>query len=78
MTSSGALKLVDMPAGEMARWRAAVEPVTASWVADMEKKGLPAKAFMADIAALSKKYHAMSPNDIMQAAIDSPLQGILD
>jgi hypothetical protein len=52
--------------------------VTASWVADMEKKGLPAKAFMADIAALSKKYHAMSPNDIMQAAIDSPLQGILD
>jgi TRAP-type C4-dicarboxylate transport system substrate-binding protein len=78
MTSSGALKLVDMPAGEMARWRAAVEPVTANWIADMEKKGVPAKAFMADIAKLSKKYHAMSPNEILQAAIDSPLQGILD
>ena len=78
MVSSGALKLINLPDAEMARWRAAVEPVKADWIAEMEKKGLPAKAFMADIARLSKKYAAMTPNEIMQAAIDSPIQGILD
>lgn len=78
MTSSGALKLVDMPDGEMKRWQAAVTPVTESWVAEMEKKGLPGKQFIADVRALSKKYSSMSPNAILQAAIDKPLQGILD
>lgn len=78
MTGSGALKLVDMPAGEMKRWEAAVTPVTEAWIAEMEKKGLPGKQFIADVRQLSKKYAAMSPNEILQAAIDSPLQGILD
>jgi len=45
---------------------------------DMEKKGLPGKQFIAEIRELSKKYHAMTPNAIMQASIDQPLQGILD
>jgi TRAP-type transport system periplasmic protein len=79
MTSSGAIKeLIDLPPAEMARWRAAVEPVTEKWIADMEKKGLPGKQFIADIRRLSKKYHGISANAIMQAAIDNPIQGILD
>jgi TRAP-type C4-dicarboxylate transport system substrate-binding protein len=78
MTSSGALKLIDVPASEMKQWQAAVAPVTESWIAEMEKKGLPGKQFIADIRKLSKKYAGMSPNAILQATIDTPLQGILD
>ena len=79
MTASGAIKkLIELPPKEMARWRAAVEPVTQKWIVDMEKKGLPGKQFIAEIRELSKKYHAMTPNAIMQASIDQPLQGILD
>jgi len=72
------LQKIDLPAAELDRWKNAVSGVEAAWVADTEKKGLPAKAFMADIKKLAAKYAAMSPNDIMLDAINNPMQGMYD
>jgi TRAP-type C4-dicarboxylate transport system substrate-binding protein len=72
------LQKIDLPEAELNRWRKAVSGVEAAWVADTEKKGLPAKAFMADIRKLAAKYAAMSPNEIMLDAINNPVQGMYD
>jgi TRAP-type C4-dicarboxylate transport system substrate-binding protein len=78
MAEQRGLETIDMGEAELNRWKAAVAPVEAAWVADAEKKGVPAKAFMADIRELAAKYAAMSPNDIMLDAINNPVQGMYD
>ena len=72
------LQTIKLPEAELVRWRKAVSGVEAAWVADTEKKGLPAKAFLADIKKLAAKYSAMSANDIMLDAINNPVQGMYD
>ncbi len=72
------LETITLPEAELVRWRKAVSGVEAAWVADTEKKGLPAKAFLADIKKLAAKYSAMSANDIMLDAINNPVQGMYD
>jgi TRAP-type C4-dicarboxylate transport system substrate-binding protein len=72
------LQKIDLPESELKRWRQALSGVEAAWVAETEKKGLPAKAFLADIRKLAKKYAAMSANDIMLDAINNPVQGMYD
>ncbi len=72
------LQTITLPESELKGWREAVSGVEATWVADTEKKGLPAKAFLADIKKLSAKYAAMSANDIMLDAINNPVQGMYD
>ena len=72
------LQKVDITGAELDRWRKSLSGVEAVWVADTEKKGLPAKAFMVDIRKLAAKYAAMSANDIMLDAINNPVQGMYD
>ncbi len=72
------LQKIDLPESELARWREAVSGVEAAWIADTEKKGLPAKEFVAEAKKLSAKYAAMSANDIMLDAINNPVQGMYD
>jgi hypothetical protein len=52
--------------------------VETAWVADAEKKGVPAKAMMADIRKAAAKYAGMTPNEVMLDAINNPVQGIYD
>ena len=72
------LQKIDLPEAELDRWRTALSGVEAAWVADTEKKGLPAKALMADIKKLAAKFAATSANDIMLDAINNPVQGMYD
>lgn len=72
------LTKINLPESELKRWRGAVSGVEAAWIATTEKKGLPAKPFLADIKKLAKKYAAMSANDIMLDAINNPVQGMYD
>lgn len=72
------LQKIDLPESELARWREAVSGVEAAWIADTEKKGLPAAEFVAEAKKLSAKYAAMSANDIMLDAINNPVQGMYD
>jgi len=72
------LQSIDMGAAELDKWKAAVSGVEATWVADAEKKGVPAKAMMAEIRAGAAKYAKMSPNEVMLDAINNPVQGMYD
>jgi len=72
------LQTVTLPESELENWRGALSGVEAAWVAETEKKGFPAKAFMTDIKKLAAKYAAMSANDIMLDAINNPVQGMYD
>ena len=72
------LKSIDMGQAELDKWKAAVAGVEAAWVADAEKKGVPAKALMADIRANAAKFAGMSMNEIMNQAIHNPVQGMYD
>ena len=72
------LKSIDMGQAELDKWKAAVAGVEAAWVANAEKKGVPAKALMADIRANAAKFAGMSMNEIMNQAIHNPVQGMYD
>ena len=72
------LESITMPPAELDKWRAAVADVEATWVADAEKKGVPAKAMMADIRKNAAKFAGMSPNEVMLDAINNPVQGMYD
>ncbi|MEP4379658.1 MAG: TRAP transporter substrate-binding protein DctP [Alphaproteobacteria bacterium] len=77
MESEG-LESLNMGAAELDKWKAAVAGVESAWVADAEKKGVPAKAMMADIRVGAAKYAKMSPNEVMLDAINNPVQGMYD
>ena len=50
-----------LPEDELARWKAATQPVIDKWVSDMEGQGLPGQAVYEDVLELSKKYTEMYP-----------------
>ena len=77
MKSQG-LQIVDMPAAELDKWRKSLAGVETAWVASAEKKGVAAKALMADIRKGAAKYAGMTPNEVMLDAINNPVQGIYD
>jgi len=70
--------LKTVPLKDVEKWKAAVAGVEQKWIDDTAKKGLPAAAFIADIKTTSAKYAAMSPNEVMLAAINNPQQGMYD
>lgn len=78
MAKKNGLETVTMPKAELDRWREKLKGVEAEWIAETEKKGLPAGAFVADIKKTAAKFHAMSPNEIMLDAINNPVQGMYD
>jgi TRAP-type C4-dicarboxylate transport system substrate-binding protein len=77
-TKEAGVEVIDMPAAELDRWKAAVAPLTAKWIANEEKNGRPGQAFIDDVKALSAKYSAMSANDMFQLTVDSPNMGMYD
>lgn len=72
------LESINMGAAELDKWKAAVAGVEEAWVADAEKKGVPAKAMMAEIRTNAAKFAGMSMNEIMNQAIHNPVQGMYD
>lgn len=76
MVGMGETEVINMSAAELDRWKAAVAPIEARFIAKNEKKGLPAKAFIADVKKLAAKYAAMPANDVMAEAANSPAQGL--
>ncbi|MBO6781895.1 MAG: TRAP transporter substrate-binding protein DctP [Alphaproteobacteria bacterium] len=72
------LETITMSDEELGKWKSAVADVEAAWVADAEKKGVPATEMMKDIRANAAKFKAMSANDVMLDAINNPVQGIYD
>ena len=76
MIGMGQTERIDMAPAELNRWKEAVAPIEAKFIADNEKKGLPAANFIADVKKLAAKYAAMSANDIMDETASNPAQGM--
>ena len=76
MVGMGQTEVINMSAAELNRWKAAVAPIEARFIEKNEKKGLPAKAFIADVMKLAAKYAAIPANDVMAEAANSPAQGL--
>lgn len=72
------VEIITLSDEEMARIHKAVEPVVAKFVADNEKKGLPAQQMMADINALIEKYKELTPEQAMELVTNNPIQGIIN
>jgi len=69
------IETITLPPQEIERWRTAMLPVIDKFLKENESLG--AKQFYADLLAVNKKYSAMTPNEIMKKAIESPVQGII-
>ena len=66
------IEVIDLSPEELARWKAAVAPLTDEWIAEQEQAGRPAKQFIADVKALSAKYTKMTANELFQMTLDAP------
>jgi len=50
------VEIIDMPAGEMAKWKTAVAGIYKAWIADINAKGLPGQQTYDKALELIKKY----------------------
>lgn len=71
------LEFLSLPASEQARWRQKIGGAEAGLLIQLSRLGYPAGDMLPDIHALSKKYEAWSANQLMQAALTSPLMNLL-
>lgn len=67
------VEMITLPPAELKRFKDKLQPVVDAWAEDLEKDKVPAKALMKDIQALSAKYEAMSPTELMKLSIESPV-----
>ena len=72
------LTLIELSAQEKGRWKEAARKLEDKFIADNEAKGLPAREFMKEIYALSKKYEKWTPEQIWEKITKNPVQGIND
>ena len=72
------IETIELPPEEIQKWRDASSPIIDKFTAQNEAKGLPARQLIADMKDLSKKYSAMTWNDLMKRTIEHPIQGIID
>jgi TRAP-type C4-dicarboxylate transport system substrate-binding protein len=66
------MKFHKLGPAEKARWQKAYANVTSNYLADMDKRGLPARQMIAEIKQLVAKYKDMTFNQLMRDAIDNP------
>jgi hypothetical protein len=50
------MEIYNLPADELAKWKAAMNPIYQKWVTDMNAKGLPGQAILDDAMKLNEKY----------------------
>lgn len=70
--------LIRPSAAELAKWRAAVEPVTGEWVAEQEKARRPAKKLLADLVAARDRFEKESWNQTFENIAGQPVKGYVD
>ncbi|KRB70645.1 TRAP transporter substrate-binding protein [Noviherbaspirillum sp. Root189] len=72
------VKVIHPSPEELERWKKAVEPMWEDFIRENEAKGLPARQLVSDLRSLTRKYSTWTPEQLMQAAIDDPVKGIID
>lgn len=71
------IKVIKLPPEEMARWKAAVEPLWEEFIQENEAKGLPARELVNDLRALSKKYSTWTPEQFMKEVTENPVPDMI-
>lgn len=71
-------KFITLSDAEMARWKAAARPAIDKFLSDLEAKGAPAKAFVADLERVAAKYRAKSGDQITKDLLNRPIPGLID
>jgi TRAP-type C4-dicarboxylate transport system substrate-binding protein len=56
MAKADNMEIYNLPADELAKWKAAMNPIYQKWVTDMNAKGLPGQAILDDAMKLNEKY----------------------
>lgn len=69
------IKMIKLSAGEQARWKAAAEPVTATFIKSNETRGAP--AFVSALREQASRYGKLSPDEITRQVLDKPLPGLI-
>ena len=72
------IKVTKLSPQETARWKAAVEPLWEEFIRENEAKGLPARALVKDLRALSEKYSSWTAEQFMKEVAENPVHGIID
>ena len=67
-----------LPPAELARWKAAVEPLWQKFIDENEAAGRPARALVADLRSLVQKYEGWSDKQLMKSVTEDPVHGLAD
>ncbi len=72
------VEVIELGEEERARWRDAVLPIEERFLVEHESRGLPARALVRDMKALTAHYTAWSPEQIFAHVVREPQRGIID
>jgi TRAP-type C4-dicarboxylate transport system substrate-binding protein len=72
------VKPIILPPAELARWKAAVEPLWDEFITENEALGLPARQLVKDLRGLSQKYSTWTQEQLMKEVMEHPMPGIID
>ncbi|RYF35462.1 MAG: hypothetical protein EOO26_00755 [Comamonadaceae bacterium] len=67
------VEMITLAPAELKRFKDRLQPVVDAWAEDLEKDRIPAKSLLKDIQALSVKYQAMTPAELMKLSIENPV-----
>jgi hypothetical protein len=65
--------MITLAPADLQRFKDKLQPVVDAWADDLEKDKVPAKALLKDIQALTAKYQALTPADLMKLSIENPV-----
>lgn len=77
MKKSG-VEIIDLDPAEKERWVKATASIWDDFIAENEKKGLPARQLCEEIKTLNARFSAMSMDDLMNYVAENPAKGIID
>ena len=78
LSPADAGEVLELGEEEHARWRDAVLPLEERFLLEHESRGLPARALVRDMKALTAHYAAWSPEQIFAHVVAEPQRGIID
>ncbi len=67
------VEMITLSPAELKRFKDRLQPIVDAWADDLEKDKMPARAMLKDIQALSAKYQAMTPDELMKLSIENPI-----
>lgn len=71
------VELIELTDEERQAWRDKLQPVLDSWIEAREAEGLPARQLIEDIRRLEEEYRGASPEEVFEATVTEPVEGLL-